>query len=71
MRRRSAMPWRCFARATSSGRGSSERAGVLQRLFALGPIGADMVRGTASLTVTDEHAPWTPDDQPPIADRTA
>ncbi len=43
---------------------SRERAGFLQRLFAFGPIGADLLRGSASLTVTYERAAWTPDDQP-------
>ncbi|MGD0863640.1 MAG: hypothetical protein ABSA21_12955 [Candidatus Limnocylindrales bacterium] len=43
---------------------SNEHAGFLQRLLAVGPARADLLRGDSSLTVTYERTSWTPDDQP-------
>ena len=43
---------------------SDPHVGFLQRLFVLGPAGADQLRGDSSLTVTYDRRSWTPDDQP-------
>jgi hypothetical protein len=43
---------------------SRARAGLLQRLLALGRVEADLMRGQVSLTVIYDRAASTPDDQP-------